>query len=358
MTVSGRGIPLDGIDRLPGALRNPLPISVRVHPGTTVPQLLAALRDGVLDLAAYEWVSPGQAHRWSATPRGQRPHSLVVLEHQPTAPHHLRLETDLAAHGIHVENPVPAGTFTSYPITLAAHYDATGGLVLTTTHDRALLADRDAVELLSQSAHLLRTFPDLPSGLSTSEVLRSTLAGHPAPRPGGPADHPPAPDAPTDGPAVRLEVLRRAARPGAGWVLLLPRPTPRTPATPAPRAAGQGRRRSACSARPPARPHRPPTARSSPRCWSPRPRSPWSPRPAAASPPTRSPGSARRPAPAGRPAPRRRRPVRPVRPGPPPRRHAPAVIRARRPIVPISRTSDQGAWLAPTAELGHLASPA
>ncbi|MFD7593531.1 condensation domain-containing protein [Kitasatospora sp. NPDC059812] len=228
VTVSGRGIPLDGIDRLPGALRNPLPISVRVHPSTTVPQLLAALRDDVLDLAAYEWVSPGQAHRWSATPRGQRPHSLVVLEHQPTAPHHLRLETDLAAHGIHVENPVPAGTFTSYPITLAAHYDATGGLVLTTTHDRALLADRDAVELLSQSAHLLRTFPDLPSGLSTSEVLRSTLAGHPAPRPGGPADHPPGPDAPadapTDGPAVRLEVLRRAARPGAGWVLLLPPP--------------------------------------------------------------------------------------------------------------------------------------
>ncbi|MFD4535895.1 condensation domain-containing protein [Kitasatospora sp. NPDC058397] len=228
VTVSGRGIPLDGIDRLPGALRNPLPISVRVHPSTTVPQLLAALRDDVLDLAAYEWISPGQAHRWSATPRGQRPHSLVVLEHQPTAPHHLRLETDLAAHGIHVENPVPTGTFTSYPITLAAHYDATGGLVLTTTHDRALLADRDAVELLSQSAHLLRTFPDLPSGLSTSELLRSTLAGHPAPRPGGPADHPPAPDAPadapTDGPAVRLEVLRRAARPGAGWVLLLPPP--------------------------------------------------------------------------------------------------------------------------------------
>ncbi|MDH6709322.1 hypothetical protein P3T27_006068 [Kitasatospora sp. MAA19] len=224
VTVSGRGIPLDGIDRLPGALRNPLPISVRVHPSTTVPQLLAALRDEVLDLAAYEWVSPGQAHRWSATPRGQRPHSLVVLEHQPTAPHHLRLETDLAAHGIHVESPVPAGTFTAYPITLAAHYDATGGLVLTTTHDRALLADQDAVELLSQSARLLRTFPDLPNGLSTSEVLRSTLAGHPAPRPGGPADHPPGPDPAERGPAVRLEVLRRAARPGAGWVLLLPPP--------------------------------------------------------------------------------------------------------------------------------------
>ncbi|WP_051709140.1 condensation domain-containing protein [Streptomyces sp. NRRL S-350] len=238
VTVSGRGIPLDGIDRLPGALRNPLPISVRLHPGTTVPQLLAALRDGVLDLAAYEWVSPGQAHRWTAGSRGQRPNSLVVLEHQPPASHHLRLETDLAAHGIHVESPVPAaGTFTSYPITLAAHYDATGGLVLTATHDRALLADRDALELLSQSAHLLRAFPDLPSGLSTTEVLRSTLAGQPTPRlgepgsdpadgsvgPGGSGDTGVSPGA-DDAPAVRLDLLHRATRPGAGWVLLLPPP--------------------------------------------------------------------------------------------------------------------------------------
>ncbi|MFF7994546.1 condensation domain-containing protein [Kitasatospora xanthocidica] len=237
VTVSGRGIPLDGIERLPGALRNPLPITVRVHPGTTVPQLLAALRDGMLDLAGYEWVSPGQAHRWTPGARGQRPNSLVVLEHQPAAAHHLRLETDLAAHGIHVESPVPSGTFTSYPITLAAHYDATGGLVLTTTHDRALLADQDAVELLSQSAHLLRTFPDLPSGLSTTEVLRSTLAGQPAPRLGEPGTDPAhspgatAADSPgataaeaADTPAVRLEVLHRATRPGAGWVLLLPPP--------------------------------------------------------------------------------------------------------------------------------------
>ncbi|MFF0414191.1 condensation domain-containing protein [Kitasatospora sp. NPDC004745] len=269
VTVSGRGIPLDGVDRLPGALRNPLPISVRVHPSTTVPQLLAALRDGVFDLAGYEWVSPGQAHHWSATPRGQRPHSLVVLEHQPTAPHHLRLETDLAAHGIHVESPVPSGTFTSYPITLAAHYDPAGGLVLTTTHDRALLADQDAAELLSQSALLLRTFPDLPSGIGTTEVLRSTLAGHPTPRPGagvrpeaGPGVRAPDADPGEDGPAVRLEVLRRAGHPDAGWVLLLPPPdAPHTryPAAargwPGPQALGV--LRPAAAAPPPPRAYRP-----------------------------------------------------------------------------------------------------
>ncbi|MEU1285064.1 condensation domain-containing protein [Kitasatospora sp. NPDC005856] len=223
VTVSGRGVPLDGIDRLPCALRNPLPISVRVQPGTTVPQLLAALRDGVLDLAAYEWVSPGQAHRWTPGARGQRPNSLVVLEHQPATQHHPRLESDLAAQGIRVESPVPAGTLTSYPITLCAHYDATGGLVLTTTHDRALLSDRDAAELLDQSAHLLRSFPDLPSGLGATEVLRTALAGQPAPRPGEPADAGTQHREPA-APAVRLDMLCRAARPGAGWVLLLPPP--------------------------------------------------------------------------------------------------------------------------------------
>ncbi|MFJ8476834.1 condensation domain-containing protein [Kitasatospora sp. NPDC094011] len=218
VTVSGRGIPLEGVDRLPGALRTPLPISVRVHPGATVPQLLGALRDTVLDLSSYEWVSPGQAERFGPGGRGRRPNSLVVLEHQPMTAHQLRLETDLAAHGIHVESPVPAGTLTSYPITLAAHYDATGGLVLTATHDRALLADQDAAELLSQSAHLLRSFPDLPNGLSATEVLRSTLAGQPAPRPGAAAS----PDGEPS--TVRLDVLCRATRPGAGWVLLLPPP--------------------------------------------------------------------------------------------------------------------------------------
>ncbi|MFF2197566.1 condensation domain-containing protein [Streptomyces sp. NPDC058157] len=63
--VSGRGIPLDGADRLPGPLQGALPVGVEVRPGGTVADLLSALAGRAVDLAAYEWVSAGQVHRWS-----------------------------------------------------------------------------------------------------------------------------------------------------------------------------------------------------------------------------------------------------------------------------------------------------
>ncbi|NBE57070.1 condensation domain-containing protein, partial [Streptomyces boluensis] len=66
VSVSGRGIPLDSVDRLPGALWNPLPVSVLVDPELPVPRLLAALGDRALDAAAYEWVSAGQIGAWAA----------------------------------------------------------------------------------------------------------------------------------------------------------------------------------------------------------------------------------------------------------------------------------------------------
>ncbi|CAM5297655.1 hypothetical protein SROCM77S_06004 [Streptomyces rochei] len=65
VTVSGRGITLDCAERLPGPLRNCLPMVVRVDPGETVGRLLTALRDRALDMAAYEWVSTRRIHRWT-----------------------------------------------------------------------------------------------------------------------------------------------------------------------------------------------------------------------------------------------------------------------------------------------------
>ncbi|MEU3911573.1 condensation domain-containing protein [Streptomyces sp. NPDC029721] len=63
--VSGRGIPLDGADRLPGPLLGALPVAVEVRPAGTLAELLAALAARAVDLAAYEWVSAGEVHRWS-----------------------------------------------------------------------------------------------------------------------------------------------------------------------------------------------------------------------------------------------------------------------------------------------------
>jgi hypothetical protein len=61
VAVSGRGIALDGVERLPGPMRNCLPMAVRVDPERSLGQLLAALRDRALDMAAYEWVPVGRS---------------------------------------------------------------------------------------------------------------------------------------------------------------------------------------------------------------------------------------------------------------------------------------------------------
>ncbi|MGJ5760733.1 condensation domain-containing protein [Streptomyces galbus] len=62
VSVSGRGIPLEGADRMPGPLRNALPVHLDVDPAHTVPRLLRTLRDRALDLAAYEWVHEDFLH--------------------------------------------------------------------------------------------------------------------------------------------------------------------------------------------------------------------------------------------------------------------------------------------------------
>ncbi|WP_159050527.1 condensation domain-containing protein [Streptomyces cellostaticus] len=161
VAVSGRGIPLEGVERLPGALRNPLPVSVEVDPTATVPDLLAALRDQAVDLSSYEWVSAGQIHDWTGTvPNG--PHgaertaeSLLVFESglDPLQ----RLEPSFAAHGIRMDFPETTGAANAFPVTLVAHRDEAGGLVLSVIHDRARLAD--GTGLLADCADLLRELP-------------------------------------------------------------------------------------------------------------------------------------------------------------------------------------------------------
>ncbi|WP_159394739.1 condensation domain-containing protein [Streptomyces sp. H-KF8] len=161
VAVSGRGIPLDGVERLPGALRNPLPVSVEVGPDTTVPGLLAALRDQAIDLASYEWVSAGQIHGWSGDPAGgpggggPGGDSLLVFENRLDPLE--RLEPSFAAHGIRVEFAETVSAATSFPVTLVSHHDEAGGLVLSVNHDRSRLAD--AGGLLAHCAGLLRELP-------------------------------------------------------------------------------------------------------------------------------------------------------------------------------------------------------
>ncbi len=83
-----------------------------------------------------------------------RAETVLVFEDPPHPVH--GLESDLAAQGIRAEFPGTLPARSVLPLALLAHHDTAGGLVLTGVHDRALLDEAAAAELLVQSALLLR----------------------------------------------------------------------------------------------------------------------------------------------------------------------------------------------------------
>ncbi|WP_329113043.1 condensation domain-containing protein [Streptomyces sp. NBC_01465] len=210
-TAAGRSILFDGVERTPGALAGPVPQSVLVDPDATVPGLIADLRDRCLDQAAYEWVSAQQIHAWTRRPQPPAD-TLLTFETPPRVPS--ELEAELAASGIEVEPPQTLGARTAYPVTLIAHHDGGGRLVLTASYDQVRLAE--ITDLLAHAALLLR---ELPRGAGQHTTVAEALAllsgmGTAA----GPAE--PAPQAPDTPPAV----LRHAVPENSGTVGLLRAP--------------------------------------------------------------------------------------------------------------------------------------
>ncbi|MGW0737608.1 condensation domain-containing protein [Streptomyces sp. NPDC002851] len=210
VTVSGRGIGLDAVERLPGLLMNSLPMTLQVDPEAPLTALLTQLRDQALDMAAYEWVSTGQIHEWSGRRAGEKlVESLIVFENYPRTSD--GLEGALAARGIRVEPPGSAGAQTAFPVTLLAYRDVDGDLVLAAVHDRERLSDTDATQLVSACARLLRTLSGDASGLSdggadattttttVADVL-DTITDADLPRMADPPAPPTGPSGPPNGP--------------------------------------------------------------------------------------------------------------------------------------------------------------
>ncbi|MFJ9343631.1 condensation domain-containing protein [Streptomyces sp. NPDC101733] len=221
MAVSGRGIALEGAAGIPAPLRNTLPLHVEVDPGAPMARLLADLRDRALGATAYEWVSAGQVRRWSGrVAPDDLTDSLVAFETPPgppPAPDGLDpLWSELADEGVHVDAPQAVDPHTSQPIAISAHHDAEGALLLTVVNDRSRIADAEAAAALDRTARLLREFPVLVDGATPVGEVLNSLEGPPATEPQEPA---PAPR--PGGPRV----LRAAARPDAGTILLVPPPT-------------------------------------------------------------------------------------------------------------------------------------
>ncbi|MFF3650752.1 condensation domain-containing protein [Streptomyces sp. NPDC002181] len=222
VSVSGRGISLEGADRLPGPLRNPLPLSVDVDPAAPLARLLTDLRDRALGLAAYEWVSDGQIReqtRGSGGPaQPPQTESLITFERVPARPGADGvgdpLDEELAAAGVRVGPAEAVEAHTGLPFVLTARHDRAGGLVLTADSDRSRLADADAARILEQVALLLRELPEADLHRATVADALTLLEGLPLPGAVA-AAHTAAP---------RLLTLRPAAYPGAGTVLLVPPP--------------------------------------------------------------------------------------------------------------------------------------
>jgi hypothetical protein len=178
VTVSGRGIVLDAVERLLGPLRNCLPMTVRVDPAQPLRRLLTALRDRALDMAAYEWVSTGQIHEWTGrTAGGRLLDSMVALENDPRPPRDPG--PGLADAGVRFESLRASGAHTAFPVALLAHHGADSSLTLTTLHDRARISDADAALLVGHCARLLSHLPDTGETATVADVLAVLGADEP-----------------------------------------------------------------------------------------------------------------------------------------------------------------------------------
>ncbi|MFC8821335.1 condensation domain-containing protein [Streptomyces rochei] len=205
VTVSGRGITLDSVERLVGPLRTSVPMAVRVDPESSVGGLLTALRDRALDMAAYEWVPTGQIREWTGRDgRSSLMESQVAWENTPRPLPDL--SGRLADAGIRLEPRRATDGHTSLPAALLAHRAADGSLTLTVAHDRARLSDDEAWKLAGHCARLLRRLPSTTGEATVADVLR-VLEGDPPPRAAPPPrGHPPR--------AVRLRPYSTGGRPG------------------------------------------------------------------------------------------------------------------------------------------------
>ncbi|WAX82216.1 condensation domain-containing protein [Streptomyces sp. KMM 9044] len=180
VTVSGRGIALDAVDRLVGPLRSCLPMTVRVDPAQPVIRLLETLRDQALDLAAYEWVCMEQVHEWTGPPApGRLLDSLVSVEttSRPLAD----LRARLADAGVRFGEQYASGAHSLLLAALLARPATDGSLTLSAVHDRARLSDADAGILVDQCARLLRHLPSIGETETVTEVL-TVLGGDEPPR--------------------------------------------------------------------------------------------------------------------------------------------------------------------------------
>ncbi|MFD7033992.1 condensation domain-containing protein [Streptomyces sp. NPDC059917] len=170
-----RDIALPGAAGIPGVLGHPLPMTVRVDPAAPLAELLQQVRDAMLDLAAYPWVSGDRIRAWIGRGDGERLTDTVVsFDARPELPPGVRAE--LEAQGIGVDEPRTVAGGSSLPITLNARHERGGALALSAVYDRASVADEDASAALGQCLGLLRALAQMPDAGTTVGQALALLA--------------------------------------------------------------------------------------------------------------------------------------------------------------------------------------
>ncbi|MEU7555714.1 condensation domain-containing protein [Streptomyces sp. NPDC044571] len=173
--LSGRDILMPGAAGVPGLLAGPLPMTVRVDPAQPLADLLRQVRDALLDMAAYPWVSSDRIREWTGRDDGERlTDTLVSFDGPAELPQALREE--LRAQGVEVAEPRQAGGGAGLPLTVFARHENGGALVLNAVYDRSSLADADASAALGQCVSLLRALAELPDQHATVGQALDLLA--------------------------------------------------------------------------------------------------------------------------------------------------------------------------------------
>ncbi|MCJ8273313.1 MAG: condensation domain-containing protein, partial [Psychrosphaera sp.] len=147
-TVSGRDIPVDGIESSVGLFINTLPCAVNWQAQQTIAQLLQTLQQDIAALNSYSSVSLAQLQN-----HGERLfHTLFIFENTPPAAQ-TGVETGIEAVFVNgVEK-------THYPLTITA-YETSDAVMMRLSGDQSWLSDVQSQRLLTQINALVTQLSD------------------------------------------------------------------------------------------------------------------------------------------------------------------------------------------------------
>ena len=160
--VSGRSVPLDGVEAMLGLFVNALPLGVEVSQGQDIPSFFQQVQGKHLAARAFEHIALTQIQKWAGVTGGRRLFaSLVVFDNLPAID-----QRAAAAAGFVVRDFVHSTARTGYPLTLEVFPE--DGLRLQLTASRSALEATGAERM---TMHLARALVGMADGVQRLDQL-------------------------------------------------------------------------------------------------------------------------------------------------------------------------------------------